>query len=361
MALTQRLIEDARAWDMFVSAHPAGHLLQMWTWGELKARFGWTPARVAVLDGDRMAAGAQVLFRRLPGGLGSMGYVPKGPVIENDAPSAQWDALFTALKSLANTHRAHFVRIEPEWEYGQAPARRELVPQPESAIVQAPATVMIDLRPTPDDILAQMKPKWRYNIRLAERKDILVRVGGEGDLPLFHQLSEITAGRDGFPIRTDAYYRAAYRLFAANDAVALFIAEYAAKPVASIMVFVCGTMAIYLYGASSDEERNRMPNHLLQWRAMLWAKARGCTVYDLWGMPDLPPGTNPDAPLPPDAGVRATKLPVGLLRFKEGFGGRTVRYAGAYDVVYNPLMHRLVNTLIELRRRRRATGETAGD
>jgi lipid II:glycine glycyltransferase (peptidoglycan interpeptide bridge formation enzyme) len=361
MALTHRIIDDARAWDRLVSAHPAGHLLQTWSWGELKARYGWTPGRTAVLDGDRMAAGAQVLFRRLPGRLGSMGYVPKGPVISQDAPPAQWDALLAALSALVKAHNAHFIRIEPEWEQGRAPARRELLPQPDTAIVQAPATVMVDLRPAPDDILAQMKPKWRYNIRLAERKDINVRIGSAADLPQFQRLSEITAGRDGFPIRAEAYYRAAYELFVVNNAVALFIAEYAGKPLASIMVFVCGPMAIYLYGASSDEERNRMPNHLLQWRAMLWAKARGCTLYDLWGMPDLPPGLDPDVPLPPNAGVRATKLPVGLLRFKEGFGGRIVRYAGAYDIVFNPLMHRLVNSLLEMRRRRRAAGETADD
>ncbi|MBI5877489.1 MAG: peptidoglycan bridge formation glycyltransferase FemA/FemB family protein [Chloroflexi bacterium] len=362
MTLTDRIITDARAWDAFAGTHPHGHLLQMWAWGELKAKYDWVPDRVAVLDGDQFVAGAQVLFRRLPGGLGAMGYLPKGPIIAPDAPAALWDALFAALKTLARTHCAHFIRIEPEWEAAQVPARPELHPQPDTTIVQAPASVLIDLRPAPDAILAQMHSKWRYNIRLAERKQINVRIGGADDLPLFQRLSEITAQRDGFPIRSEAYYRAAYDLFAADGAVALFVAEFEAKPLAAIMVFVAGPLAIYLYGASSDEERNRMPNHLLQWRAMLWAKERGCATYDLWGVPDLPADLDSEAATPPAAGVRATKLPVGLLRFKEGFGGRLVRYAGVYDVVYNPLIHRLVNTLIELRRRRRAhAGDSAGD
>ena len=235
------------------------------------------------------------------------------------------------------------MRLEPEWEIGQAPAVPDLRPAPDSAIVQAPATIMLDLRPPPEAILAQMKPKWRYNIRLAERKGIRVRMGGAADLPLFHRLSEVTAARDGFPIRTEEYYRTAFNLFARSDSAALLVAEYEGKPLSALMAFVCGRMAIYLYGASSDEERNRMPNHLLQWRAMLWAKERGCEVYDLWGIPSTGDGGQ-------GTGDTAERLPEGLLKFKEGFGGRVVRYAGAFDVVYNRPLYRVLDYLIARRR-----------
>ena len=352
MSFAIRFIDNAAEWDQFVCAHPHGHLLQTWAWGELKARYGWTPVRVALADGAQLVAGAQILFRRLPLGVGAMGYVPKGPIIAPDAE--QWPDLLAAMRQAAHAQRASFLRLEPEWEMGHAPSLPMLRHQPDSAIVQAPATIMIDLRPPPNDILAQMRQKWRYNIRLAERKGIVVRVGYETDLATFHRLSQITSERDRFPIRTEEYYRIAYQLFKPTDSVALFAAEFDGKPLASLMVFVCGRMAIYLYGASSDEERNRMPNHLLQWRAMLWAKERGCEVYDLWGVPDLGErGDEGDEGDKGDKGDRATKLPEGLLRFKEGFGGRLVRYAGAFDIVYQPMMYRALNWLIAKRSERR--------
>lgn len=381
MSLNGSASSEAERWDAFVCAHPQGHLLQRWGWGELKARYGWRPVRVGLRDGDKLVAGAQILFRRLPFGAGAMGYVPKGPVIAPDSP--RWPALLAEMRRAAGAERASFLRLEPEWEIGQAPTIAGLRHAPDSAIVQAPATIMIDLRPAPEAILAQMKAKWRYNIRLAERKGITVRTGSAADLPLFHRLSEITAERDGFPIRTEAYYRAAFELFARSDSAALLVAEYQGKPLSALMAFVCGRMAIYLYGASSDEERNRMPNHLMQWRTMLWARERGCELYDLWGAPDPgedyqppadgapesamkpaangaaaaePADTSGDAAAPVlPASPRSTKLPIGLLRFKEGFGGRLVRYAGAYDIVYQPVLYRGLNWLMEQRRARRAT------
>src|SRR5205814_5700708 len=137
-------------------------------------------------------------------------------------------------------------------------------------------------------------------------------------------------------IHSAAYYRTAWHLFDAEHSVALLVAEYEGQAVASIFVVACGRMAIYLYGASSDAERQRMPNHLLQWRAMLWAKERGCELYDLWGIPT--------------AGASHERLPEGLLKFKEGFGGRIVQYAGAFDVVYNHALYRALDYLIARRR-----------
>ena len=323
-------ITDPDRWDRFVCAHPCGHFLQTWAWGALKAQFGWQPVRLALCDGEQWLAGAQILFRKFP--LGAMGYVPKGPLIAPDSP--HWRQWLDALREVAHANRAYFLRLEPEWESGQAPPAG-LVPNP-TAAVQPQTTIQVDLRLPPDEILARMKQKWRYNIRLAERKGITVRIGGEADLATFYALSEITAQRDHFAIHSEDYYRAAWRLFDAEHAVALFVAAHEGRALASIFVVACGRTAIYLYGASSDAERQRMPNHLLQWRAMLWAKERGCVLYDLWGIPSI--GDSPD------------RLPEGLLKFKEGFGGRVVRYAGAFDVVYNRPLYRVLDYLIARRR-----------
>ncbi len=329
-------VTEPDRWDAFACAHPCGHFLQTWAWGALKEKFDWQPVRVALCDDEQLVAGAQILFRKFP--LGAMGYIPKGPVIAPDSPL--WPEWVDALQQVAREHNAFFLRMEPEWESNLPVSNLQSLVANPSAAIQPQTTIHVDLRTSPDDILAQMKQKWRYNIRLAERKGITVRIGGEADLAEFYRLSQITVQRDQFAIHSDDYYRTAWQLFNERNSVALFIAEFNGNAVASIFVVAYGRMAIYLYGASSDEERNRMPNHLLQWRAMQWAKERGCEVYDLWGVPNVDERRT----------TNDERLPEGLLKFKEGFGGRVVQYAGAFDIVYNPLMYRALDYLIAKRR-----------
>jgi peptidoglycan pentaglycine glycine transferase (the first glycine) len=161
-----------------------------------------------------------------------------------------------------------------------------------------------------------------------------VRQGTAADLPLFNQMMQVTGRRDGFGVHAPAYYRDAYEFFA-PDHVALFIAEYEGRSLAAVMVFALGETAAYFYGASSDEERQRMPAYAVQWAAMQWAKARGCATYDLWGIPDAP-----EAELEANFIGRQDGL-WGVYRFKRGFGGAVQRTVGAADRVYNPLTYRL--------------------
>ncbi len=313
------------AWNEFVSTCPHGHLLQSWQWGEFKGRFGWRPMRAVVLSEDgRIRAAGQLLLRRLP--YRSLAYVPRGPACE----PADGDALRLLLDALHNAARrqgAIALKVEPPWPDGAAAAAwwtgRGFRPSPQT--IQPRRTIIVDLLPDEEAILAQMKPKWRYNIRLAARKEVTVRHGSAEDLPTFYSLMQETSRRDGFAIHVPAYYEAGYRLFA-PDRVALLIAEYRGEPLAALMAFSCGRQAVYMWGASSDRERPRMPNHLLQWEAMRWARERGCAEYDLWGIPDVEPGS-------PSAGL------AGVERFKAGFGGRDTRYVGAFDYVYSPLVY----------------------
>lgn len=221
------------------------------------------------------------------------------------------------------------MRIE-EWTalYG----RHGCVPSPDT--IQPPRTVTIDLTPAEDELLARMKQKTRYNIRLAEKKGVTVREGTADDLPAFIRLMQITGRRDQFGIHDPAYYRTAYELFAPRDA-ALWLAEFEGRPLAGVMVFASGRSAAYLYGASSDEERQRMPAYAAQWAAICWAKVRGCTTYDMWGIPDA--GEE-------ELEANFTERQDGLwpvYRFKRGFGGEIRRTVGAADRVYNPMLHRL--------------------
>jgi lipid II:glycine glycyltransferase (peptidoglycan interpeptide bridge formation enzyme) len=232
------------------------------------------------------------------------------------------------------------VKMEPRiWQDEMPPAawealyrRHGCVPSPDT--IQPQRTIVIDLRPSEEDILAAMKQKTRYNIRLAEKKGVTVRQGTADDLAAFNRLMSATGQRDRFGIHQPEYYRAAFELFA-PDRAALWLAEYEGRPLAGVMVFAVGETAAYLYGASSDEERQRMPAYAAQWAGIRWAKERGCANYDLWGIPDA---TEDEL----EAGF--TDRQDGLwpvYRFKRGFGGEIKRTVGAADRVYNNLLHRL--------------------
>ena len=337
------------AWDELVVATPGGHVLQSWAWGELKTRFGWRVQRLAV-DG----ALAQVLFRSLPGGLGTIAYVPKGPLADyRDVPSLR--ALLDAILPLARKQRALCLKIEPDLE--DDPALTEQLQalgfRPSPQVIQPRRTILVDLTPDPEELLRRMKQKTRYNIRLAARKGVTVRAGSEADLASFYELMVTTAQRDGFGIHTRAYYEAAHQLFVPAGQGRLLLAEYEGQLLAGLVVLGMGGCgrggtACYMYGASSDEHRNLMPTYALQWEAMLWAKEQGCQDYDLWGVPDEDEATL-------EAGFTQRNDGLwGVYRFKRGFGGRLVRTAGAWDLVYAPLRYRLYSAAVSWLDRRQA-------
>ena len=323
--------DDESAWDALVAAAPQAHALQSWAWGELKARFGWHVRRLAVGP-----AAAQVLFRSLPGGLGTLAYVPKGPLVDLD-DGASFQALLAAIGSLARRQRAICLKIEPDVEDDPAVADRlrALGFRPSPHTVQPRRTLLVDLDAEPDELLARMKQKTRYNVRLAGRRGITVRPGDDTDLAAFYRLMEATAERDRFGIHSRAYYDATYRLFVPSGRGCLLLAEYEGQLLAGLVALAFGDTAIYMAGASSDEERQRMPTYLLQWSSMLWARDQGCRTYDLWGVPD-----EDEAVLESGFTQRSDGL-WGVYRFKRGFGGRLLRTVGAWDRVYAPLRYRL--------------------
>jgi peptidoglycan pentaglycine glycine transferase (the first glycine) len=315
----------AADWDHFLNQHPNHHLLQTSAWGELKADFGWQPVRIVVDD-----IGAQVLFRDLPLGL-SLAYIPKGPVGNYEA----WEKLWPEVDEICRRRKAVFLKVEPDfWQndtpdlWGDAlPPGFRLSPQD----IQPLRTIVVDLLDEEDQILAHMKQKTRYNIRLAARKDVIVH--SSSDIDAFYDLIDLTGERAEFGVHSLEYYRRAYEIFHPLGMCQLLQAEYQGKPLAALMVFSNGTRAWYLYGASSNEERNRMPTYLLQWEAMRWAKEQGCAEYDLWGVPDVE-----REQLEAEFKQRHDGL-WGVYRFKRGFGGELLRGAGPWDRVYVPLLY----------------------
>ncbi len=329
------------AWEEFVGSHPRGNLLQSTAWGDFKARWGWRPHRFLVHRGGEPVAGAQVLLRPLPLGH-AVAYVPRGPVAEPHDDEAL-ASLWHALHEWARSRRVAWLTVEPNWPLPPEAVAPKLATagfRPAVRHVQPRATLVVDLRPELEEILARMKQKWRYNIRLSGRKGVKVRAGGEGDFEAFYKLMRETGHRDGFAVRPLAYYRDAWHAFQPGRSV-LLLAEYGGDVLAGLLVFRHGRTAYYLYGASSRQERHRMPNHALQWAAIRWAKEQGCQVYDLWGIPQEAAAGQQDG----HGGLW------GVYRFKRGFGGRPVLYPGAFDAVYAPLLYALYRLL---QRRRRA-------
>ncbi len=349
---------DPATWDAFVAQHPHAHILQSHGWGVLKSRFGWRSRTVGLADADGLRAGALVLLRSLPGL--TLAYVPKGPLTDWHDPDLT-RSLLEAIGHLARASGAAFLKIEPELL--DTPEHRGLLAsygfRPSPHTIQPRTTLHLDLQGEEPDLLARMKGKWRYNIRLAQRRGVTVRPMTAQDLPAFHALMEETGARDGFSVHSPEYYRLAFHLFVPRQGTFL-LAEHQGTPLAAIAVLHLGTTAWYLWGASGSRERRRMPNHLLQWEAMRWARAQGAQVYDLWGIPD--PLGQLALPLGLEAGepVSVARLPVdlarlpkgdlwGVFRFKQGFGGHVVRTVGAWDQPYQPLRHRLYVLAWQLR------------
>jgi lipid II:glycine glycyltransferase (peptidoglycan interpeptide bridge formation enzyme) len=276
----------------------------------------------------------------------SVMYVPKGPALDY----RHSDLLAHVLADLAcyaRRQRAIFVKIDPDVEVQHPADLTALVDHPVTRAlvargwrssaqqIQFRNTALLDLTLGEDALLAGMKSKTRYNVRLAERKGVLVRSGTPADIPRFYEMYAETGRRDGFLIRPFAYYRDTWHTFLDAGLAHMLLAESGpddtdpglpgkAQIVAGLILFRFGDRAWYMYGASTDRHRNLMPNYALQWAAVLWARSAGCTVYDLWGAPNV---LSEDDPL------------WGVWRFKEGLGARFVSHIGAYDYPVSSVLY----------------------
>lgn len=326
-------IVSIQQWNEFSTGCPQAHVLQSPAWGELKSQFGWEVCRI--IHGK---LGAQILFQRVPLGY-QVAYLPRGP-ISSDGDVFQhpdWIGFQQDLDELCRARNAVFLKVEPDcWQdHGRdipPPVGYKLSPHD----IQPPRTLLVSLSETEQEILARMKSKTRYNIRLAEKKEITVRQ--IDDIEPFYGLLENTSDRAAFGIHTEEYYRKAFEYFRAIGECRLFLAEYQDIPLASIMVFIRGRRSWYFYGASSNQHRELMPTYLIQWEAMRWAKGQGCLSYDLWGVPDENTDTLEKYFIDRSHGLW------GVYRFKRGFGGELKRVCGPWDKVYKPALY-LIYTL----------------
>ncbi len=327
------VINNANEWNAALAQIPYAHVLQSWAWGEIKARHGWSAQRIVFSENNSTCAVAQILRRPLPRTPFGVLYVPKGPAL--DFENAELFArVLNEMEIIARQQRAIFIKIDPDLRTTQNAAQvlAQRGWRTSNEQIQFHNTVTLDLTRSESEILAAMKNKWRYNIRLAEKKRVQVERLESGDWSraeptdwkMFYEMYAETSARDGFLIRPFEYYRDVWATMEKAGQAKLFFARVDKETIAGIILFLFGKRAWYFYGASRNTHRDLMPNHLLQWEAMRWAKRQGITEYDFWGAPNQ---------------LDETDSMFGVYKFKMGFGGEFVERIPAHDFVVNRALY----------------------
>jgi peptidoglycan pentaglycine glycine transferase (the first glycine) len=333
-AVAWRLDEmaDAGRWDDFVLARAEYSITHSFAWGELKGAFGWRPRRYVLYEEGRPRAGAQILSRPIPVVDGALWYAPRGFLVDY-GDAAPLRELTAALKEVARGAGAVAVKTEP---MARADANvsglRDLGYIKRGRGVQPRRTLYLDLTRGEDDILAGMDRRTRYNVNLAGRKGVSVRLSkAPDDLKLFYSLLEATIERKHFLVHDLSYYEKVLELFAPTSAV--LVAEHDGEPLAAAFVLGFGKYAYYAHAASSASRRELKATNKVVWEAIRWAKGAGYEVFDFWGVPREPSPRNPL---------------YGVYTFKKGFGGETVAFAPTYDLPIRYVRYRLLNAALAL-------------
>jgi len=318
-----------RDYDLFVLTHPQGNLWQSSIWGEFREKAfprEIKTLRLAVLEETRIVATCQLLLQRLPFQKSWL-YAPRGPLLDwNNQEIKQ--LLFQEIQKIARLSNTIYLLFDPLLEKNeehlfQLPVISCQLPVATHA-QQYPQTLLLDLTKTPEQLLSEMKPKGRYNIKLAEKKDVQIRRGTSKDLSVFYNLVRQTTQRDGFQSHQQNYYQTMLEVFRKKNLIELFLAEYRGEVIAGGIFLFFGKQAVYYYGASADQHRNLMAPYLLQWHAILEARQRGCKIYDFLG-------------------ISSDRL-AGVTDFKLKFGGKETRWVGTYQITYKPVWNWLIRT-----------------
>lgn len=325
-----REIEDKNILNQF-----ADSLLEKWEWGEFKKKYGWRPLRLAICKGPSLAEPAfatQILIKKLPFGF-SFFYCP------THLPDKKiLKALLEKIRELANQENTIFCQMN---------ILDETMPQKEKELlslgfkksfeeIQPKNTLILDLTKSEEEILKQMKPKGRYNIKVAQKHGVVVKeIKNLKEFSDYGKIHEETIKRDKISARPFEYLKNLFQMLKENNLGTAFIAYYKNRPIAGIIVSLAGEKATYMYGASLYDYRNLMSTYLLQWQAMKYAKEKGAKIYDLFG---IAPTDDPKHKW------------AGITRFKKQFGGKGKEILGSYDLVFKPFFYNLFKLAMKLRK-----------
>jgi lipid II:glycine glycyltransferase (peptidoglycan interpeptide bridge formation enzyme) len=334
-----RLIEDRLQWNRFIAGTATGHLCQTYEWAEHSpgAEARTDSLHVGVVDDTGELVAAALLVRSRASGIKApFYYAPRGPVCA-DPQSPALPLLVRFARAEARKRRAFMIRAEPNtpeddgaWQH----AFRRLGFRPTTHQIYLRSAWVTDIRPSEDEILANMMMTWRQNIRSGPRKGATVRVGSsEADLDAFHRLLVQTGERDLFPVYPKYVFADMLRNYSAERAardgtaeMALLIVEHEGVPIAAgiVAVFGQGSWSLMCGSSGWPEHRKLRPNYLLQWESMRWSKAHGAEFYDFRGIPDV---------------LKPGEEMYGVYEFKRGFGGGVYRVGPTQDLVLRPALY----------------------
>jgi lipid II:glycine glycyltransferase (peptidoglycan interpeptide bridge formation enzyme) len=328
--------------EEFISSHPKGHFMQSSRWALQKPDWSWV-AIAKRNEHGRIIGSLSLLVRKVPKLPYTLMYACRGPVCDTgDAETLSH--LLAGAKRLARTFRSYAVKLDPDVLTENAEFVNTLetlgfkrVGEGKNFEGAQPRFVFrLNVEgKTEAEMLEFFSSKTRYNIRLAARKGVEVRIDNEKGLDAFAALMVETGLRDGFVTRPKKYFEAMLKNL--GEDARLYMAYYKDIPVAGTLAIRYGDKVWYLYGASSNEHRELMPNYLLQWEMIKWAINSGCRLYDFRGVSgDL----SEDNPL------------YGLYRFKKGFNGDFCEFIGEFDYVLSPLLYKAADVAGNYMKRR---------
>ena len=332
-------------WNENLSCLPEPHLLQTEEWAFIKTQYGWRNIQKSWVDvNGKTVAMANILFKNIKFGplrfKYNLMYIPRGPILDWTNKDLRQRVLKDIIL-IAKENKSFLLKIDPEVIIGKGvPETNNDIPYANGINVlnelknqgwhysqdqiQFKNTVWLDIVPSEDELLANMKQKTRYNIRLSRKKGVTILEGKPSDFGMLANMYAQTAIRDKFTIRSEKYYLKVWTHFYTQGKLTPLIAYFENKPIAALMLFHFAGKSWYIHGMSRSIHRNKMASYLLQWEAIKVAKNKGCDRYDLWGAPFT---LNESDPM------------WGVYRFKQGFSGETIRTIGAWDFPINHLLH----------------------
>lgn len=323
MIYRQPRIDERRLFDRLAS-----HPLQSWAWGDFRTQTNVQVERLCGFDQSNPVASLQVTFHPIPKLPYTIGYFPKGNMPD--------EAQLQALKDLGKRKKAIFIKLEPNittppHEESALEDLRQFLTNhgcQRGRALFTPYSFVLDLTKSTEELMAGLKSKSRYNLKLAQNHGIQIC---EDSTPQgfnqYLELLEQTTKRQQFYAHTKNYHTTMWQtMFGANIAH-IFKAEYQGQVLAAWVVFLFNNRLYYPYGASSRDHRDKMPSYLLMWEVIQWGKRMGCTSFDMWGA--LGPEPNPKDPW------------FGFHRFKSGFGAVLTQSVGSYDLVIDHPLYSL--------------------
>lgn len=324
-------------YEKFVFLNSSGSFTQSENWCKIKNE--WKSERIIIRDESGNIIGTmQILIKNIPLMNTVFMYAPRGPVCDCHNLDIL-SKIIEQAKLLAEKHKAYMLKIDPMISYDDIESINNLkrlgfkynANTPEDNTIQCQRNYILDIKnKTEDEIFSSFHSKWRYNIRLAVRKGVSCKYYGVEKLDDFCELMQVTGKRDGFAIRSKEYFEKFLSAFEENARLYMCYSPDG-EAISGALTVRYGNRVSYVYGASSDTQRNLMPNYLMQWNMIKWAIESQCDIYDFMGIPHCDEENHSN---------------YGVYRFKKGFNGEIVKYAGEFDYIFSNVKHTVISFLL---------------